>query len=205
MVSCAEVHRQKVWVVENVTEFLEWELFPAWRMAMESLGYAIALHVRDAADHGVPQYRPRAYLVCTRSRAPLCLQLPNRPRVAISRFIREHAGTWTPNCELGARTRARIERGRSRHGARFYTAYYGSARGGRSLEEPLGTVPTRDRFRLVDGDRSRMFVVDERRDAMSFPADYKLPPCGKLAKHLLGNTVCPVVATDILTAVLAQA
>lgn len=42
IVSCAEVHREKAWVVENVPEFLQWTLFPAWKSAMEALGYAVS-------------------------------------------------------------------------------------------------------------------------------------------------------------------
>ena len=50
-------------MVENVVDFQNWTLFPAWKDAMQRLGYAIAPHIIDAADHGVPQHRERLFLV----------------------------------------------------------------------------------------------------------------------------------------------
>ena len=80
--------------------------------------------------------------------------------------------------------------------------YYGSGSGltGRSLERPLGTVTTRDRWALVDGDRMRMLQPPEYRAIMGFPDDYVLPRQRNLAIHLLGNAVCPAVAHDLVVA-----
>ena len=39
VVSAAEFHRPRFCIVENVPEFMNWQLFPAWRAAMEALGY----------------------------------------------------------------------------------------------------------------------------------------------------------------------
>lgn len=86
----------------------------------------------------------------------------------------------------------------------FVTAYYGSARGGRSLSRPLGTFTTRARWAVVDGDRMRMVSVPEAREAMGFGSDYALPPTQKLAHHVLGNAVCPPVAQAFVEA-LAEA
>ena len=36
VVSCCEYHQPDVAIVENVPEFLNWKLYGAWRMAMES-------------------------------------------------------------------------------------------------------------------------------------------------------------------------
>lgn len=65
---------------------------------------------------------------------------------------------------------------RSRYGDRFLIAYYGNEHGGRSLDQPLGTVTTRDRFAVIDGDRMRMLSIEEYRIAMGFPAAYWLIP-----------------------------
>ncbi|MOA46763.1 hypothetical protein D3C78_1693150 [compost metagenome] len=46
----------------------------------------------------------------------------------------------------------------------------------------------------------RMLSRWECRDAMSFPADYKLPDNHRLAVHLLGNAVCPVPVAKIIGA-----
>lgn len=205
VVSCAEVHRQPVFLVENVTEFLAWILFPAWKAAMQALGYTLAIHQLDSADHGIPQHRVRSFIVATRSKHPLWLKLPRRPHVPAESIVDFDAGEWSPVSAMCENTRRRVRNGRREFGDRFYIAYYGTAKGGRPLYEPFGTFTTRDRFALVDGDRMRMLSVDECRAGMSFPAATKLPPSSKLAKHLLGNAVPPVQTEDILRAVLAAA
>ena len=207
VVSAAEYHRPAVALVENVPEFCAWSLFPAWRMAMEALGYTLAPHVVDAADHGVPQHRTRLFLVCTRSARPLMLDLPRRAHVGSAEVIDFRAGRWSPIDKPGraAATLARVRAGRAAHGARFVTCYYGSERGGRALSRPLGTITTRDRWAVIDGDRMRMLTVDECRRAMGFPDDYHLPAQHKEAVHMLGNAVVPIVARDILTAIRDQA
>lgn len=55
VVSAAEFHRPQFVVVENVPEFLQWALYPAWAAAMQALGYSLSPHIVDSADHGVPQ------------------------------------------------------------------------------------------------------------------------------------------------------
>lgn len=207
VVSCAEFHRPACFVVENVPEFLAWPLFPAWRLAMETLGYALAPHVIDAADHGVPQNRVRVYIVCTRSRAPLTLALPRREHVPAASFIDWQAGAWSSVRRKCPRTRRRIAAGRAAHGDRFLAPYYGSGSGlaGRTLARPVGTISTRDRWAVIDGARMRCLTAEECRAAMGFRADYRLPPSSKLAKHLLGNAVCPPAVADLLTAIQAQA
>lgn len=205
VVSCAEVHRQRVWVVENVPEFLKWELFPAWRAAMEALGYSVSPHVLDAADHGVPQNRVRVFVVCTRSKAPLVLTLPKQAHRSIEPFLDSAAPGWSPIRTKCANTRARIREGRRQHGGRFLMAYYGNEHGGRSLARPIGTVTTKDRYALIEGASMRMLNVGEYRRAMAFPDSYVLPESSTLAKHLLGNAVCPPVATAVLNAIQAAA
>lgn len=199
VVTCAEVHRQRAWVVENVPEFLQWELYPAWESAMEALGYSVSPHIVDAADHGVPQHRVRVFIICTRSKAPLRLKLPRREHVA-ARAIVTRAGTWSPVSRMCSNTRARIRAGRKLHGSRFLIAYYGNEKGGRSLDRPIGTITTRDRYALVSGDRMKMLSAGECRDFMGFRPDYILPRSSTLAKHMLGNAVCPPVARDIVRA-----
>jgi DNA (cytosine-5)-methyltransferase 1 len=207
VVSAAEHHRPAFAVIENVPEFISWSLYPAWRIAMEALGYCLAPHILDAADHGVPQHRERLFIVATRSKHPLMLRFPIRDRVPASSFIDFDAGKWQPIVKPGraAATLARIESGRRVHGARFVSSYYGSERGGRSIARPSGTITTRDRHAIVDGDRMRMFSAQECRAAMGFPVDYKLPAQHKLAVHLLGNAVSPPVARDVINALRTAA
>ncbi|MBN8249753.1 MAG: DNA cytosine methyltransferase, partial [Verrucomicrobia bacterium] len=90
--------------------------------------------------------------------------------------------------------------GRARFGERFLIAYYGTASGGRPLNRPLGTVTTRDRHALVEGDLLRMLSVEECRAAMGFPETYTLPAGKKAAMKMLGNAVVPAVARDVIRA-----
>lgn len=85
------------------------------------------------------------------------------------------------------------------------TAYYGNERGGRSLSRPIGTLTTRDRWGIIDGDRMRMLSKDEARAAMGFPESYRLPERHSEAMFMLGNAVCPPVARDVLNAIKAAA
>lgn len=61
VVSCLEYHRSPFAVVENVPEFLDWSLYPSWADALGRLGYSLAPHIIDSADHGVPQHRLRMF------------------------------------------------------------------------------------------------------------------------------------------------
>ncbi len=203
VVSCAEYHRPPAVVVENVPEFLDWTLFPAWEMAMRALGYAVAPHIIDAADCGVPQHRERIFLVCTRSRAPLDLGKPAAEHRPVGGILDFEAGRWSPvqAPRRSAKTLRRVESGRARHGQRFVMPYYGSGSGltGRSLARPLGTVTTRDRWAVVDGEQMRMLTVEEYRRAMGFPAGYTLPSDRKTAIHLLGNACVPAAAEWVIS------
>ena len=209
VVSCVEAHRPAFGIVENVPEFRQWVLYPEWCGALRRLGYSVAEHVVDAADLGVPQNRVRLLLVLAKSRAPLVLELPKRPHASIREVIdwSDHAA-WKSIRDrrrpLIPKTLARIEAGRAAHGDRFVVPYYGATRGGRGVDRPIGTLTTRDRYLVVDHDRSRMLSLDEARAAMGFPAGYKLGRTHAASMMMLGNAVVPVVATEMCEA-LARA
>lgn len=207
VVSAAECHQPDALVVENVPEFAKWTLYPAWCAAMAALGYALSPMILDAADHGVPQHRRRLFVVGTRSKHPVQLDLPRRTHVGSEHIIDFSAGRWSAIRKPGRSlaTLSRIHAGRAAHGDRFVTAYYGNEPGGRSLQRPVGTITTRDRWAVIDGDRMRMLSVDECRKAMGFPQNYQLPTCAKDAMHMLGNAVVPVVACDVINALRAAA
>ena len=205
VVSAAECHEPEAFVVENVPEFAKWALYPAWCASMHALGYALAPMVLDAADHGVAQHRRRLFVVGTRSKHPIVLDLPRREHVGSGSLIDFEGGRWSEIHKPGRSpsTLARIAEGRRVCGHRFLTAYYGNERGGRGLERPVGTITTRDRWAVIDGDRMRMLNVAECRRAMGFPDNYQLPQRAKDAMHMLGNAVVPPVARDVINALRA--
>jgi len=202
VVSAAEYHRPPAILVENVPEFLDWQLYRPWVLAMQALGYAVSPHVVDAADLGAPQNRIRMFLVLTQSAQPLKLNLPTLDHLPAASFIDFEAGRWQPIEKLGraAATLERVRAGRATHGDRFLISYYGNTKTGRSLDRPIGTITTRDRWAIVDGDRMRMLSRWECRSAMSFPDTYQLPDNHRLAVHLLGNAVCPTPVSHIIKA-----
>lgn len=209
VVSALEHHRPPFFIGENVRGFLNWALYPAWRMAVEALGYCLDIQLVDAADHGVPQHRERLFFVGVRAKHPLMLRLPQRDHVPASSFIDFDAGEWSMIEKPGRAeaTLARVANGRRQFGDRFVMPYYGTGSGltGRSLARPIGTITTRDRWAIVDGDRMRMLNKGENRDAMSFRRDYILPDDHRLAVHVLGNAVAPKVACDVVEALKAAA
>lgn len=205
MVSAVEYHRPAAFVAENVRQFAtKWVLYRAWCEAMHALGYALSPVVLNAADSGVPQERQRLFVVGTRSKHPISLRLFQRDHVPASSFIDFNAGQWSPvvHGRRKSATLARVAAGRARFGDRFVMPYYGSGSGrtGRCLSRPIGTITTKDRWAVVDGDRMRMLTINESRAAMSFPGTYHLPASHKLALHMLGNAVCPVQACDVIQA-----
>ncbi|MGE6472800.1 DNA cytosine methyltransferase [Serratia proteamaculans] len=207
--AAAEVLKPEHIIVENVPEFLQWLLFPAWEHAMQKLGYSLASHIVDCADLGVPQNRERMFIVCTQSKSPLHLNLPKMPHSPASNFIDFDAGKWQPIEKPGRATATltRVKNGRAQFGERFLMPYYGSGSGltGRSLSRPIGTITTRDRWAVVDGNQMRMINDDEVMAGMSFPANYIKPPSHKLTVHMAGNAVPPEAMYQMVKALKEQA
>lgn len=201
-VSNAEVNRPDFAIIENVPEFMDWVLYPAWADAMQRLGYALAPHVVDCADLGVPQHRVRLFMVCSRSKAPLHLQLPQCQHVPARDILDFEAGKWSKIEKPGRAesTLTRVKNGRERFGDRFIMPYYGSGSGltGRSLDRPIGTITTLDRWALVRGDEMRMLSADEALAAQSFGPDTKRPDNHRLTMHMTGNAVPPLAGQIVI-------
>lgn len=208
VVAAAEFHTPEFVIVENVKEFLLWALYPAWSSAMQALGYSLAPHVVDCADLGVPQNRERMFIVCTQSKFPRFLNLPKMPHSPASSFISFDAGKWQPIEKPGRATATltRVKNGRAQFGERFLMPYYGSGSGltGRCLSRPIGTITTRDRWAVVDGNHMRMINDDEVMTGMSFPAEYIKPPSHKLCVHMAGNAVPPEAMYQMVKALKEQ-
>lgn len=207
VVSALEVHRPAFAIVENVPDFLDWTLFPAWQTAIRALGYSLAPHLIDSADLGAPQSRPRVFIILSRSKEPLRLNLPERDPLPASSVLDFTAGRWSAIEKPGRaeRTLERVRNGRAEHGSRFLVAYYGQNRGGRSINRPIGTLTTTDRYALIDGDRMRMLSVREAKAFMGFPDTYRLTGRHRDDMRLLGNAVQVNAASQIIAAVRAQA
>lgn len=103
--------------------------------------------------------------------------------------------------------------------AAFLVKYYGNEVDGHGLNQPLGTVTTKDRFAVVTVtiDAVTYVIVDigmrmltrrELANAQGFPASYVLDPIGPNGKPLtisssirmIGNSVCPDMAEALARA-----
>jgi DNA (cytosine-5)-methyltransferase 1 len=169
--------RPRVIVLENVEEFVTWgplceagqpivakkgETFAEWRRALEALGYHVEHRLLVAADYGAPTTRKRLFLVARCDGAPIVWPTPThgRGRVRPWRTAAEIID-WTIPCPsifgrpkpLAEATQARIAEGVRRYvletARPFIVSYYGASSAGRSVDAPLPTATTRDRFALI--------------------------------------------------------
>lgn len=209
VVSCLEVHRTPVAIIENVSEFTKWILYPVWRQAMEALGYALHVNTFDAAEFGVPQNRKRIYISAVRAKKPLVFKSPNLEPVPFSECVDHSVDTWAPVKSKPPGVRERVAKGRRSFPRGMFVTQHVTGHPGRSLDRPLATVTTKHQLALVRegrrGDEMRMLTVPELRCAMGFPDDYWLPEdrtCDSV--KLLGNAVCPPVARELVRQVVAR-
>lgn len=101
---CAEIHRQKIVIVENVPEFvLDWHLLDWWFQGWRLLGYrqpvivcVDAAHVSGPGNPGSPSWRPRVVIVIVREDVPMP-DLELRPAAYCGSCRREVAArqVWT--------------------------------------------------------------------------------------------------------------
>jgi len=207
VVSALEFHRPEAAIIENVPEFMDWSLYPAWSAAMNALGYSLAPHVVDCADLGVPQNRIRLFIVCTKSKKPLHLNLPKLEHKPATSFIDLNAGNWSlvNKPKRSPATLRRVANGREQLGDTFVMSYYGNTHIGRDISRPIGTITTKDRWAIVHGDKMRMLTANENMLAMSFPESTKRPSSHKLTVHMAGNAVPPVAAMRIIESLKSAA
>ena len=206
-VDCLDVHNTEIGIIENTTGFMNWRLFPAWEMALKSMGYSVSMNIVNAADLGAPQSRNRVFFVLTKSKHPLQINLPkeeHRPaRDIIDLEFEGHK--WDLVSNKVPATQLRVSNGRKRYGDLFLDASYGTARNGRSLDKPLGTVTTVNCHYLVNGKYIRPLNVKELAAAQTFPEDYIWPESVTATKLMIGNAVPPLMAKKFSMAVLKAA
>ncbi len=65
VLAACDVARPEKVVVENVVEFLEWQLYPAWRGMLEAMGYHVREHCIMASNYGSATDRERAILTAS--------------------------------------------------------------------------------------------------------------------------------------------
>lgn len=200
------------WVVlENVVQMRDWHGYDPLIETLESLGYGVTPQVLDSADFGVPQTRRRLFLLCRRGTAPDPVPTPEGIERRTARSFIDLGTKWRSRIlYLPGRaeaTLARAERAiaETKLNEPFLIVYYGSdgSGGWQSIDRPIRTLTTLDRFGLVtwrDGTPFlRMLQVEELQAAMGFPVTYRFE-YGSRRDHvkMLGNGVCPPVMEAIV-------
>ena len=203
-------------VVENVLHMKGWDGYRPLVGELKALGYYILPQELDASKLGVPQKRRRLFLLCDRWAMPRPVPLRRgRPRSA--RSVIDMSERWKsrpvgPDSHAPA-TLSRIACGIAAlgRGVPFLVVYYGSdgSGGWQSLDRPLRTLTTLDRFGLLtwDGDtpKMRMLQVPELQAAMGFGPDFDLNRGPRRDRiRTLGNGVCPPVMEAIVSSLTGQ-
>ena len=178
-------------IVENVNRMKKWGRHNELVRTINEAGYSVNDLFLNAADYGAPQSRKRMFLVCDRLGHEFNsedLRKSHRKRRKTASQILATPGTFTskPLYSKGRATATleRAERAISALGRNtsFIIVYYGSdyAGGWQSLDVPLRTVTTLDRFGLVTWEEDTPYL------RMLQPAEL-LRAMGAMSHRLLGN------------------
>lgn len=198
-------------VIENVKEMRTWERYRELLDMLRALGYRIREEVVTASDFGAPQSRMRLFLVGGMGiDPPMITPAPNTQKQP-ARSILDPEGTW-PMSPLFVEGRAKATVDRARNAiselgseGEFLIVYYGSGgeKSWQTLDIPLRTVTTIDRFALVKKQanrwKMRMLQPTELARAMSLPDKHSFPVGTRREKvKLCGNGVCASVMQRIV-------
>jgi len=211
---------QPRWIlIENVTQMAEWDDYGQFKKDLTRQGYKVSEQELTASDFGVPQSRKRLFLLCDKETTPHDVVPAPKVKKMTARDVVNLNGDFkvAPLIKPG-RAQKTIERAMSGMAVHkdkpFLLVYYGSGGTGnggfQSLDVPLRTITTLDRFALLkqteDGPVMRMLQVPELQAAMGFPASFKLNYGTRRDKiHMLGNAVCPPLIKVILEQMLGLA
>lgn len=200
-------------IVENVSRMKKWDRHNELVESIEEFGYTVSDLYLNSADFGSAQARKRMFLVCDRQGTVVkkedLLRINNNPPLSARDIIEWTADYRSSLLYKEGRAKATIERAERAIAALgrnlpFIIVYYGSdyAGGWQTLQAPLRTITTVDRFGLVtwrdDIPYLRMLQPDELKNAMGGGVEHSLPYGSRREKvKLCGNGVC----SDVMTAI----
>jgi len=216
VVRFAKVFKPRWIVVENVANMRKWRRFEEFLTQITSLGYKTEVQVLNSADFGVPQNRKRLFILCDNMEQPVKVQ-PSCERLLSAKAIINPNGIY-PYTPLHTKKRAaptleRADRAIAALGNNvpFLIVYYGSdhAGGWQSIDKPLRTITTLDRFAYVRPNckdyEMRMLQPEELKTAMSMPAEFKIEHgCRRDKIKMIGNAVCPKVMERVVKCLVSK-
>ncbi len=195
-------------IVENVNRMKAWERHEELLTTLEEYGYTISQLLLDSAEFGTPQSRKRLFLICDQKGVTVTkeeLLAVHRRKTKSAADVLEPSGTYsTSPLYKPGRAKATLERAERAmkalgKGKPFLIVYYGSdyAGGWQSLDAPLRTVTTLDRFGLVTwkGNEPMLRMLQPPELIRAMGADgHELPYGTRRDKvKLCGNGVCSPV------------
>ncbi len=204
----AKVFQPKWIVIENVVEMQSWSEHPKLLDELWGLGYYVNQLKLNSADFGVPQARKRLFLLCTKMKDVNSPSVNKKVTPVSSILDWGETYAYSPLFKKGRalNTLKRAENAIEVVGKRepFIMVYYGTGDGWQSVEDPLRTITTLDRFALVrparGGHKMRMLQPEELKLAMGFSQSYNLGIniTRREKIKLMGNGVCPPVMASIV-------
>lgn len=221
-------------ILENVREWLDWgplgvdgkplkcgkgQLFSAFLNSLKAAGYNVEWRILNAADYGDATTRQRVIVQAQRRKAIVWPEPTHAQGTSFDtmewRAARDIIDWQLPLPEIASRTRplapntmARIEKGIRKFGCRpFLISYYGNG-DALSIDDPLDTVTTKDRFALVVPGPYicyRMLQPHELAAAMGFPESYDFAGGKADAVKQIGNAVPVNMAKALCSCILQSA
>lgn len=197
-------------IIENVVEMQSWSEHNNLIDELWDLNFSVQQIKINAADLGVPQARKRLFLLCTNTKKTDIAEfsIKKKTQKPVSTIIDwSDKYSFTPVFKKGRadNTLARAKNAIETLGNKqdFIMVYYGTGNGWQTIDRPLRTITTLDRFALVrpssKGHMMRMLQPEELKLAMGFNKNYNLN-VGVTRREkikLMGNGVCPPVMSTI--------
>ncbi|MCL4829675.1 MAG: DNA cytosine methyltransferase [Caldilinea sp.] len=219
VVRFAKAFEPKWVVIENVVEMQDWHRHDELKNRLKELGYKVTQKELDAETFGVAQSRKRLFLLCALDSPPSVATLKPanvktaRDVISTNRYTLNQLRTKTRAQATLAKVDYAIEQMQQQGKPLepFLIVYYGSAKSGgnggwQSLDRPLRTITTLDRFGYIvpgasrDQDMMRMLQPEELKLAMGYGEDFMFAE--GLSRRdkikLMGNGVCPPVMKAIV-------
>ncbi len=207
VIKFAEEFKPQWIIIENVIQMQSWSKHDEFLEALWEMGYFVRQVKLNSQDFGVPQSRKRLFLLCSLS-SELNFQKPDtseyKNALSIIDLSNNYSKSLLRSPKRAESTIARADRAIASLGKDlpFLLVYYGTdgSGGWQSLDKPLRTITTLDRFAYVEptvhGHMMRMLQPEELKLAMGFNENFKLnlPKINRRQKiKLMGNGVCPPV------------
>jgi DNA (cytosine-5)-methyltransferase 1 len=214
VVRFAKILRPRWFIMENVIQMQRWHRFDEWHRKIKAIGYKTSIGVLDSQYYGTPQARRRLFVVGDLEKSPHLPKNGSRTQKTVASILGRGESKRNPwilsTVDVPTRAKATIRRAEHAinelgNNSPFIMVYYSTdgAGGFQTLDRPLRTVTTVDRFAFVKlngtGYEMMMLQPPELAAAMGFPDYHKWAESTRRERiKLIGNAVCPLVMQAVV-------